>query len=75
MFDATPYPNYLLAAESALGTERGMYLAIQFAPGAAGLPTGLTEEDVIDHLRDYLAAQPDIADVSAEHRHVVTDQL
>lgn len=52
----TPYPYYDLNASGP--AETGFSLRIQISDGAAGPLPGLTDLDVLQHLRDWLAGQP-----------------
>ncbi len=53
----TPLPYYDLAADGP--SETGIYLRIQITDGAAGPIAGLTDLDVLHHLRDWLDSHDD----------------
>lgn len=67
----TPFPHYRLQADGP--NETGFTLVVQVSLGAGGPLPGLTEQSVIEHLRDYLDARPDVVTQLAKKSIVSTD--
>jgi hypothetical protein len=69
----TPYPYYDLSASGP--AETGFFLRIQITDGAGGPLAGLTDLDVLHHLRDWLDSQDNTTVTLARSEVVYTGGL
>ncbi len=67
----TPFPHYRLQADGP--NETGLTLMVQVSLGAGGTLPGLTEQSVVEYLRDYLEARPGVVTQLAKKVIVSTD--
>ncbi|MEU2402823.1 hypothetical protein ABZ609_00555 [Streptomyces rubiginosohelvolus] len=67
----TPFPHYKLQADGP--NETGLILMVQVSLGAGGSLPGLTEQSVVEHLRDWLGSRPGVVTQLAKKSIVSTD--